>query len=166
MSTHHCNEVEAELKEADLHEGLEDTLVLIHHEIKHNIEIVRNYGEIPSISCYPGRLNQVFLNILINAKQAIRDKGKISISTHQDNGKIFIEFADTGLGISKEKLSKVFDPGFTTKGVGVGTGLGLSICYQIIQDHHGEIRVDSEVDIGTTFTIILPINLDEILNTT
>jgi len=157
---------EAELKEADLHEGLEDTLVLIHHEIKHNIEIVRNYGEIPSISCYPGRLNQVFLNILINAKQAIRDKGKISISTHQDNGKIFIEFADTGLGISKEKLSKVFDPGFTTKGVGVGTGLGLSICYQIIQDHHGEIRVDSEVDIGTTFTIILPINLDEILNTT
>lgn len=154
---------EAELKEADLHEGLEDTLVLIHHEIKHNIEIVRNYGEIPSISCYPGRLNQVFLNILINGKQAIRDKGKITISTHLDNGKVFIEFADTGMGIPKEKLGKVFDPGFTTKGVGVGTGLGLSICYQIIQDHHGAIRVNSEVGKGTTFTIILPTNLGEIL---
>ena len=152
---------EAELKKADLHEGLEDTLVLIHHEIKHNIEIVRNYDEIPSISCYPGRLNQVFLNILINAKQAIRDKGKITISTHLDNGKVFIEFADTGGGIPKEELSKIFDPGYTTKGVRVGTGLGLSICYQIIQDHHGEIRVHSEVDKGTTFTIIIPTNLDE-----
>ncbi|MBT3232355.1 MAG: PAS domain S-box protein [Calditrichaeota bacterium] len=154
---------EAEIKEANLHEGLEDTLVLIHHETKHNIEIIKNFGEIPVISCFPGRLNQVFLNMLINAKQAIKEKGKITISTHLENDKVYIKFADDGVGITKDKLSRVFDPGFTTKGVGVGTGLGLSICYQIIQDHHGTIKVDSEVGKGTTFTIILPTNLNKIL---
>ncbi len=154
---------EAEVKEADLHEGIEDTLVLIHHETKHNIEVIRDYGKIPIISCFPGRLNQVFLNILINAKQAIKEKGQITISTLHENGNVHIQFADNGVGIPKDKLSRVFDPGFTTKGVGVGTGLGLSICYQIIQDHHGEIKVESEVGKGTTFTIILPTNLNEIL---
>jgi len=157
---------EAELLEADIHEGLEDTLILIHHEIKHDIEVNRNYGDIPLIWGYPAQLNQVFLNIFINAKQAIRGKGEITITTHHSVDKIHIEISDTGLGIHEEKLKKVFDPGFTTKGVGVGTGLGLAICYQIIQDHHGEIRVESEVDKGTTFTIILPTNLDEILNNT
>ena len=108
-------------------------------------------------------MNQVFVNVLINAKQAIKDKGEVTISTYQRDGKIHIEFSDTGVGIPKENLKKIFDPGFTTKGVGVGTGLGLSICYQIIQDHLGEIKVQSEVGKGTTFTIILPTNLDELL---
>ena len=154
---------EAELKEADIHEGLEDTLTLIHHEIKHDIKVNRNYGEIPLIACYPGRLNQVFMNLLINARQAIKDKGEITITTYKRKDRVFIEIRDTGVGIPADKLDKVFDPGFTTKGVGVGTGLGLSICYQIIQDHHGEIQVKSEVGKGTTFTIILPTKLEPIV---
>lgn len=155
---------EAELKTVDIHEGLEDTLTLIHHDIKHNIKVTKNYGNLPPIACYPGRLNQVFLNILINAKQAIKGKGNIDIGTYTKRKKVFIEIKDNGQGIAKEHLKKVFDPGFTTKGVGVGTGLGLSICYQIMQDHLGEILVESEVNKGTTFTVVLPMNLDDRIN--
>src|SRR5690606_14426829 len=111
---------EAELKKVNIHEGLEDTLTLIHHEIKHNITLTRRFGDIPEISCFPGRLNQVFLNILINAKQAIKDKGEITISTFVRDGKVCVEIADTGVGIPEENLARIFDPGFTTKGVGVG----------------------------------------------
>ncbi len=155
---------EAELKDADIHEGLEDTLTIVHHELKHNITVIRNYGEVPKISCFPGRLNQVFLNILINAKQAIKGKGEITISTYTRDNKAYIEIRDSGEGIPEENLSKIFDPGFTTRGVGVGTGLGLSICYQIIQDHQGEILVKSEVGKGTTFTVVLPMDLEKRIN--
>ena len=155
---------EAELKTVDIHEGLEDTLTLIHHEIKHNITVIKNYGDVPPVACYPGRLNQVFLNILINAKHAIKDKGTISITTRTKDNNIQIAIKDTGIGIAKKHLKKIFDPGFTTKGVGVGTGLGLSICYQIIQDHMGEILVESEVGKGTTFTVVLPMHLDVSIN--
>ncbi|UCC81077.1 MAG: PAS domain S-box protein [Candidatus Zixiibacteriota bacterium] len=153
---------EAELKEVDLHEGIEDTLTLIYHEIKHKAKIVKNFGDIPRISCYPGRMNQVFLNLLVNSTQAIRENGVITISTRRVNDKIVIEFEDNGVGIDRHNLSKIFDPGFTTKGVGIGTGLGLSICYQIIQDHHGNIKAESEPGKGTKFTITLPINLEGI----
>jgi len=152
---------EAELKNADINEGLEDTLAIIHHEIKHNITVHRNYGDIPRISCFPGHLNQVFLNIFINAKQAIKEKGEISITTYARDNRIFVEIKDSGEGIPEEKLDRIFDPGFTTKGVGVGTGLGLSICYQIIEDHRGEIKVESEPGKGTTFTVILPMDLEK-----
>jgi signal transduction histidine kinase len=155
---------EAELKDADINEGLEDTLTIIHHEIKHNIKVIKNYGKIPKISCFPGRLNQVFLNILINAKQAIKDKGEIAITTYTKDDRVYIDIKDNGEGISQESLDKIFDPGFTTKGVGVGTGLGLSICYQIISDHHGEILTESEVGKGTTFTVVLPMDLDKRIN--
>lgn len=154
---------EAEMDKYDLHEGLEDTLTLIHHEIKHHINVDRRYGEIPRIYCSLSQLNQVFLNLLINAKQAIQGKGEITITTSLRRDQVILEFEDTGTGIAKENLAKIFDPGYTTKGVGVGTGLGLSICYQIIHDHHGEIKVESEVGVGTKFTVILPTNLDEIL---
>lgn len=154
---------EAELKTVDVHEGLEDTLVLIHHEIKHNIDVVKKYGDVPPIACFPGQLNQVFLNLFINSKHAIKDKGTISISTSHKDNKVLIKIKDTGSGIPKENLKKIFDPGFTTKGRGVGAGLGLSICYQIIQAHRGEIKVQSELGKGTTFTIILPMNLEHIL---
>ncbi len=155
---------EAELVESDIHEGLEDTLTLIHHEIKYDIVVHRNYGkDVPRIYCYMARLNQVFVNFLINAKQAIQGKGEITIATTHENDKVIVRFTDTGAGIPKESLGKIFDPGFTTKGVGIGTGLGLSIVFQIIQEHHGEILVESEVGKGTTFTIILPTNLKEIL---
>ncbi len=150
---------EAELKIADIHEGLEDTMALLHHEIKHGITVKRKYGDIPPFACYPGRLNQVFLNILINARQAIAGQGEISVTTYQEGNRAVVEIADNGSGIAPEHLSRIFDPGFTTKGAGVGTGLGLSICYQIIGDHHGEIRVSSEVGKGTVFRIILPMNL-------
>ena len=154
---------EAELKKIDIHEGLEDTLTLVHHEIKHHIKINRDYGKLPPLSVYPGRLNQVFLNILNNARQAIEGKGEITIKTWEEYRKAHIAISDTGAGISGENLKNVFDPGFTTKGVGVGTGLGLSICYKIIQEHRGEIKVESEVGKGTTFTIVLPMNLDALL---
>jgi signal transduction histidine kinase len=152
---------QAELKRADIHEGLEDTLALIHHELKHTIVVKREYGNIPPISCYPGRLNQVFLNLLNNARQAIRGKGEIGIRTFVREERVHIVVSDTGSGISPENLRKIFDPGFTTKGVGVGTGLGLSICYQIVRDHRGEIRVESEPGKGATFTVILPMDLDQ-----
>jgi PAS domain S-box-containing protein len=154
---------EAELKKVDVHEGLEDTLLLVHHEIKHNIELVRDYGTVPPISVYPSRLNQVFLNLLNNARQAIRGKGTITLKTRVEDKMVSIAIQDDGIGIPSENLSRIFDPGFTTKGVGVGTGLGLSICYQIIQDHRGRIDVESEPGRGTTFTIRIPMNLDEIL---
>jgi len=149
---------EAELKTVDIHEGLEDTLTLIHHDIKHDITVKRDYGDVPPIACFPGQLNQVFLNLLVNAKQAIKGKGEITIVTYTKEEKAFIRIADTGSGISNENLSRVFDPGFTTKGVGVGTGLGLAICYKIVQDHRGEITVESELGKGTAFTVILPMN--------
>ncbi|MGB2905479.1 MAG: ATP-binding protein [Candidatus Aminicenantaceae bacterium] len=152
---------EAELKDADINEGLEDTLAIIHHEIKHNIIVHRNYGDIPKISCFPGRLNQVFLNIFINAKQAIKEKGEVSITTSARDNRVFVEIKDSGEGIPREKLDRIFDPGYTTKGVGVGTGLGLAICYQIIEDHRGEIKVESVPGKGTTFTVILPTDLEK-----
>jgi two-component system NtrC family sensor kinase len=154
---------EAELKTVDIHEGLEDTLILIHHELKHNITIVKNFGDVPPLSCFPGQLNQVFLNLLINSRQAIKGKGTISIATLVKNNKAHIVIKDDGVGIPKEKLRRIFDPGFTTKGRGVGAGLGLSISYQIIKDHRGEIKVESVLGKGAAFTIVLPLDLEDIL---
>jgi len=151
----------------DIHEGIEDTLTIVHHELKHKAVVERNFGDIPPIACYPGRLNQVFLNLFMNAGQAIEEKGTITITTFQRDNRVHIQITDTGAGISEELLGKIFDPGVTTKGVGVGTGLGLSICYQIVrEDHHGEILVESEVGKGTTFTVVLPMDLDEMLERT
>lgn len=154
---------EAELKTVDLHQGLDDTLALVHHQIKHAIKLTKEYGKLPPVACYPDRLNQVFLNLLVNAQQSIDDKGEITVSTFEKGEKVYIVIRDNGKGIPKEKLEKIFDPGFTTKGVGVGTGLGLSICYKIMEDHRGEILVDSEEGKGSTFTVVFPKNLDEIL---
>jgi PAS domain S-box-containing protein len=152
---------EAELKTVDINEGIEDTLTLVHHEIKHDITLNRNFGDIPPLACFPGRLNQVFLNLVVNARQAIRGKGTIDIETRMEDRCFVATFRDSGVGIPPENLEKIFDPGFTTKGVGVGTGLGLSICYGIVQDHFGEIRVQSEVGKGTTFVLRIPDNLDD-----
>lgn len=148
---------EAERKRADLHEGIISTLTLLLHETKHRVKIIKEFGDIPEIMCYPNQLNQVFMNLLVNSSQAIGESGQITISTRKDGDFIVLTFADTGKGIAEPDLQKVFDPGFTTKGVGVGTGLGLSIVYRIIADHDGEITVESELGKGTTFTIRLPI---------
>jgi PAS domain S-box-containing protein len=152
---------EAELKTVDIHEGLEATLLLIHHEIKNRITVERDYGDVPAIACYPGRLNQVFLNLLNNARQAIVGEGTIRIGTRQVDGRVRVSIADTGRGIAPGDLKRVFDPGFTTKGVGIGTGLGLSICWGIMADHHGTIEVQSTVGQGSTFTLVLPMDLEE-----
>lgn len=148
---------EAEYQEADIHEGLNSTLMLVNHEIKNRIEIIREFENLPPVKCYPNQLNQVFMNILINACQSIEGKGTIAIKTEKPENKVIITISDTGKGIAAKDISRIFDPGFTTKGFGVGTGLGLSICYQIIEKHKGKIFVESEVGKGTAFKIELPL---------
>lgn len=147
---------EANYQSVDIHEGIDSTLMLLQHEIKNRVDIRKEYGDLPRIACYPDELNQVFMNIISNSVQAIEEKGIIQIRTRLENSRVFIEFEDTGPGIKPEHLEQIFDPGFTTKGVGVGTGLGLSISYNIIQKHNGEIRVESEPGEGTKFIIELP----------
>ena len=147
-----------ELEWVDLHEGIESTLTLIEHLIKERIEVVRSFGELPKVKCYASQINQVFANVLTNAVQAIEGSGRITISTAMDGSTAQISVTDTGSGIRSEHLERIFDPGFTTKGVGVGAGLGLSIAYRIIENHRGSIQVQSELGKGTTFTICLPID--------
>ena len=148
---------EAECQETDIHEGIKSTLMLINHEIKNRIEIITEFGELPPVKCYPNQLNQVFMNILVNAYQSIESNGKIIIKTKKQDESIVITISDTGKGIPQADISRIFDPGFTTKGVGVGTGLGLSICYQIIEKHNGKISVESNEEKETTFKIEIPI---------
>jgi len=151
---------EALFQEVDLHEGIDSTLTLLQHEIRDRIDIVRDYGNIPRVNCYPNELNQVFMNLLVNAIQAITGPGVITICTRTPENGVRISITDTGKGIEQENLSRLFDPGFTTKGVGVGTGLGLSISYQIVEKHRGAIHVESEPGQGSTFTVTLPTNLE------
>ena len=146
---------EAELQEADINKELDLTLDLIRHETKNRIEIVKNYGKLPLIKCYPNMLNQVFTNILINACQAIDGKGTIIISTSYQGETLTVSIKDTGKGIPEEEISKIFSAGYTTKGVGIGTGLGLAICSKIIEKHNGKIIVNSEVDKGSEFIITI-----------
>jgi two-component system, NtrC family, sensor kinase len=147
-----------ELEWVDLHEGIESALTLMEHLIKERIQVVRNYGELPKVQCYASQINQVFANLLTNAVQAIDGTGIVSITTGQDKSDVVIRVADTGGGIRPEHLERIFDPGFTTKGVGVGTGLGLSIAYRIMENHQGSIHVESQLGKGTSFTLRLPIS--------
>ena len=146
---------EADLQEADINNELDLTLNLIRHETKNKIEVIKNYGELPKIKCYPNMLNQVFTNLLVNACQAIEQTGKIWITTEYNNGNTIIKIKDNGMGIEKENLSKIFTAGYTSKGVGVGTGLGLAISQKIIDKHNGTIKVFSKKNIGTEFIITL-----------
>jgi signal transduction histidine kinase len=146
------------LKTTGIHEGLDSTLILLHNKYKNRIEIIKKYDELPEVECYPGQLNQVFMNVLSNAIDAIDDKGTITISTSKSNGSIRISIKDTGRGIPDDIQSKIFEPFFTTKEVGQGTGLGLSICHSIINQHHGKIEVKSGIGKGSEFVIRLPVN--------
>lgn len=147
---------EAEFQLADIHDGIEDTLVLLHHELKYRIEVKTDFGNIPKIYCSPNQLNQVFMNITMNAIQSIDDKGEINIKTYSDKTRVYIEISDNGRGIPEGNLKKIFDPGYTTKSSGVGTGLGLSIVYNIIKAHKGFIKAESIVNKGSKFTIEIP----------
>lgn len=148
---------EAEFQKADLHEGLDSTLTLLEHELNNKVRVIKEYGNIPPIECYPSQLNQVFMNMLLNAIESITDKGIIRIRTFVNEHEIHLQIADTGVGIPSEHIDRIFNPGFTTKGVGVGTGLGLAISYTIIKEHNGNINVESRPGEGTLFTITLPI---------
>ena len=148
---------QAEIKWVDLNQGLESTLNIVWNAIKYKAKVIKEYGKIPLVKCYPMQINQVFMNILVNAAQAIEDHGIITIKTFSKDDKVYIQISDTGVGIPKENLSKIFEPFFTTKEVGEGTGLGLSIVYNVIKKHGGKISVESKVGQGTTFTIELPV---------
>ena len=140
------------LKMADIHEGLDSTLILLHNKYKNRIEIVKKYGNLPLIECYPGQLNQVFMNILSNAIDAIEDKGVITINTSISK-ECTDSIKDTGKGIPESLREKIFDPFFTTKGIGKGTGLGLSISQSIIEKHKGSIKVKSEKGKGQSLLL-------------
>ncbi|MEM1138111.1 MAG: 7TM diverse intracellular signaling domain-containing protein, partial [Bacteroidota bacterium] len=149
------------IKKASVHNGINNTLLLLGNKMKHNVEVSKHFGDdIPNIECYPGQLNQVFMNLLDNAIYAVNGKGKITISTQNVNNSkkemVEIAFADNGEGMPKDVLDHIFEPFFTTKEVGKGSGLGLSITYGIIQQHKGNISVKSEPKKGTTFYIHLP----------
>jgi PAS domain S-box-containing protein len=140
-----------------LNKAIESTLQIVWNELKYKATVTRDYGEIPLTVCNAGELNQVFTNLLINAGQAIREKGEITIRTWAEGESICLAFADTGCGMPPEISQRIFEPFFTTKEVGKGTGLGLSITYDIIKKHQGEIEVTSEVGKGTTFTVRIPV---------
>jgi PAS domain S-box-containing protein len=146
---------------ADLHAGLDSTLNIVWNELKYKCTVKKEYGALPQIRCLPSQLNQVFMNLLVNAAHAIPEKGEVTIRTGQQGEEVFVAISDTGSGIAPEHLNRLFDPFFTTKPVGKGTGLGLSLAYGIIRKHHGRIEVASEVGKGTTFTVWLPIESAE-----
>jgi len=142
----------------DLHQGLESTLGIAAYQLKYNSDIIREYSDIPNIECLPSQINQVFLNLIINASQSFVEKGVITIRTKTANDSVVIEIEDNGSGIDKKNMDKLFDPFFTTKDVSSGTGLGLSVSYGIIKQHQGKITVTSEPGKGTCFTLVLPIS--------
>jgi signal transduction histidine kinase len=148
---------EAIWQKADIHEGFESTLTLLNHQLKGRILIVKEFGEIPQIECYPNQLNQVFMNILVNAAQSIEGNGEIRIKTWEESDTLRVAISDNGRGMTPEVQARIFDPGFTTKKPDLGTGLGLSICLKIIQNHNGRIDVESTPGHGSTFTIVLPV---------
>jgi signal transduction histidine kinase len=143
----------------DIHQSIDNTLMLIQHEIKTQITVVKEYGPISEITCYPGELNQVFMNLLKNAAQAIKGDGTITIRTFMEKDNVHVEVADTGIGIPEERLKGLFDPEFDKTGPRVKAGMGLFTNYNIVQKHRGEIKVESAVGKGSTFTIILPVDL-------
>jgi two-component system, NtrC family, sensor kinase len=142
---------------SSLHHGLDSTLSIVNNEIKYKANVIKEYGDIPEIKCLPSQLNQVFMNLLVNAAHAIAERGTITIRTGREGDEVWVDIADTGKGIPPENLQKIFDPFFTTKPIGKGTGLGLSLAYGIIQKHHGRMEVQSEVGKGSTFRVWLPV---------
>jgi PAS domain S-box len=156
---------ESDLKFIDLHKNIDSTLVILRNKFVNKIKIVKDYGDIPQIECYPGKINQVLLNIMVNAIQAIPDEGQVSIKTslqeQDDQQFVKVRIEDTGSGMTEDVKKRIFEPFFTTKEAGEGTGLGLSITQNIIEIHNGTIEVESETGRGTTFTILLPVTYNK-----
>ncbi|CAH0348053.1 ATP-binding protein [Aquabacterium sp. CECT 9606] len=150
---------EAQWQWADLRCGLDSTLNIVQNEIKYVAEVVKNYGDIPDVECMPSQLNQVFMNLLVNAAHAMHERrGKITVTVGTALPEaVFVEIADEGHGIAPENLKRIFDPFFTTKAIGKGTGLGLSLSYGIVKKHGGQITVESRHGVGTVFRMVLPV---------
>jgi len=151
----------APFQKADLHEGLDSVLSLMEHEFGSRIVVTREYGNLPPVACYPGELNQVFINLLTNAMQAIENRGTITIQTLAEDSNINIRITDNGVGIAPDDIQHLFEPSFTRKGVRVKARLGLFTSHHIVQKHGGEIRVDSKPGEGSAFTVVLPMNRDQ-----
>jgi signal transduction histidine kinase len=154
---------EAEFKESDIHEGIDSTIRLLsRYYSSDNIRLSRDYGALPPVDAFAGQLNQVWMNLLVNAAQAVSAKGgEVHIATRVEGDSVVVTIADTGYGIAPENLNRIFEPFYTTKPVGEGTGLGLSISFGIVARHGGKIVVDSQVNRGTTFTVTLPIRINK-----
>ena len=150
---------QADFKKVDLHEGLDDTLLLLDHQLRDKAEVIRQYGDLPAIPCYPNQLNQVFMHLLANAGQGIRESGTITIRTQMADGQVRIQIIDTGVGIPSDELDRIFEPRFSKQGARVKAGLGLFTSYNIVKQHRGTIAVESEVGEGTTVTVVIPIDL-------
>ena len=146
-----------DMEVADLHHCIDSTINMLKYELNDKVQVVREYGDIPQVECIPSQLNQVFMNLITNAAQAIHDTGAITIKTAHVDDEVVVSVSDTGSGISPELLPKIFDPFVTTKPIGSGTGLGLSISYGIVRRHHGKLEVESTLGKGATFTIRLPV---------
>lgn len=149
---------EAEFQTVDIHQGIESSLILLGGKKLAGIEVHKKFANLPLLSCNPGLLNQVFMNIIANAANAISETGTITIETYQKNGELVVDVSDTGVGIPKERLKTLFDFGFSTDAKRVKMGTGLLTAYNIVQKHRGRIEVESEVGKGSTFSIILPLN--------
>ena len=135
---------------------MDSTINVVWNELKYKADVAKDYGDLPQVQCYPQLLNQVFMNLLVNAAQSIEKRGEIKIKTRANNGYVEIMISDSGSGIPKKNLPRIFDPFFTTKKIGKGTGLGLNVAYNIIKKHQGEIDVKSDVGKGTMFIIRIP----------
>ena len=153
---------ESAIKAVDLHEGIDDTLLILNHRFKKGVEAIKQYGDLPLVACYPAQLNQVFMNIITNALDAMLEDDlqpkHLTIQTEKvAENQVQVKIRDSGPGMPPEVQKKLFEPFFTTKPVGKGTGLGMSICYQIVEKHQGRIEVNSAPGEGTEFAIALPI---------
>ena len=147
----------AQVDHVDLNKGLDNVIYIAKSVIPNRVTIHKEFGDVPAIACMPSQINQVFLNLINNAAQAIEGSGGITVRTGVEGDYVKIEVADTGKGIPAEVLPHIFEPFYTTKEAGVGTGLGLSIAHDIVRNHGGRISLDSTVGQGTTFTILLPV---------
>lgn len=162
---------ESQVKDANINDCLDATLKVVWNELKYKCVVYKQYGELPELLCNPGQLNQVFMNLFVNAADAIATRyedgqGDIMIKTWDDAENVYVSVSDTGSGMTDKQVEKIFDPFYTTKPVGKGSGLGLAISYGIIQKHGGNIAVETEVGRGTTFTITLPKSYPHISDTT
>ncbi|GAA4428738.1 ATP-binding protein [Acidovorax lacteus] len=155
-----------EWETVSLHHGIDSTLNIVNNEIKYKADVIKEYGDIPEVQCLPSELNQVFMNLLVNAAHAITaERGTIRIRTGTHGAHVWVEVSDNGCGIAPENLARIFDPFFTTKPVGKGTGLGLSLSYGIVQKHGGRMEVCSELGQGTSFRVTLPIQQPPVADT-